>query len=344
MAKVVANKASPETEEKIASIRRELMIEEKEGFEYSCLGVDAIQHKFSELGYSDEEIPKASVIKRVVRESGLRVQKKKRYKRVHSKKRYKKITPTQINEFYCIDFKGPLYLKGDGRPIYGFCVKDTVSGKVHVEITRTKSTDFVLTYFTQLFKKHAIPHYLQMDNERSFTGDFHHPKTIGRFLKFLLHARVEPIFIAPRKPWMNGSAEEFVKLFSKNFWARKQFKSEADVRLEVKKFETNHNRLQQWKLRDKALKMIPARTLDKDYKFNPQTKITTGRIHLIREVKNNGKINVLNEEINVDKGYANERIWTTIDVAQDLLTVHHKAKDDKKFRQIKKMSYKIANL
>ena len=154
--KIIANKTKPDIEAKIITIRKELMSGEKEGYEYCCIGVDAIQHKFSELGYSDDKIPKPSVIKRVIRENKLRVRKKKRYKRVRSKQRYRKIIPTKINELYYFDFKGPLYLKGSNKPLYGACVKDAVSREVVVEISTTKSMDYVLSFFIELFKKRDI--------------------------------------------------------------------------------------------------------------------------------------------------------------------------------------------
>jgi len=343
--KVIANKTKPEVEAAIITIRKGLMSGEKEGYEYSCVGVDAIQHKFSEVGYPDDRIPTASVIKRVIRESGLRVQKKKRYKRVHSKQRYKKIIPSKVNEFYCIDFKGPMYLKGSSQPIYGFCVKDVVGKEVVVDISTTKSMDFVISFFTDLFQKRDVPHYLQMDNERSFLGDFCHKRVISRFIKFLLHVGVEPIFIAQGKAWMNGTIEGFIRLFSENFWAKKQFKSRNDVRKEAKKFETNHNKLQQWKLKDKELKAIPSQRLDKNFYFDPvNIEITADKIHFIREVKNNGKVDVLNEEIEIGKGYVSERVWVTINVVERSLRVFHKAREAKRFKQIKRRGYEVMNL
>ena len=318
---------------------------EKMGYEYSCVGVDAIRHKFSELGYSDDKIPKLYVIKQVIRENKLRVQKKKRYKRVHSKQRYRKIIPTKINEFYYFDFKGPLYLKGSNKQIYVGCVKDTISGEVVVDISATKSMDYVISFFIELFKKRDIPKYLQIDNATSFLGNWCYKRFASRFIKFRLHVGVEPIFTAPRRPWMNRGIEEFVKLFSENFWARKQFKSEENVRQEVKKFENNHNKLQQWKLKNKNLKNILSRKRDKNFQFNPKRfEINTCGIHFIREIKNNGKIEMLNEEIMIDKGYVGERVWVTIDVVKHFLIVFYKAKDGKKFKQVKKMKYEVKNL
>ena len=242
-AKVIANKTKPDVEAKIIRIREDLMLGEKKGYEYSCVGVDAIQHKFAGLGYPEDEIPKPGVIKRVVKENGLLLKKRKRYKRVRSKQRYRKIVPTEINEQYCADFKGQLYVKGSEQRIYGMCVKDVISREVSVDISTTKSTNYVISFFTELFKKRDIPKYLQMDNERSFVGDFRHKRMIGRFVKFLLHVGIEPIFVAQGKPWMNGSVEGFIRLFSEKFWQKKRFKSKNDVVAEVEKFEANNNAL-----------------------------------------------------------------------------------------------------
>jgi len=62
-------------------------------------------------------------------------------------------------------------------------------------------------------------------------------------------------------------------------------------------------------------------------------------------VKSNGKIEVLNEEIDVGEDYVSERVWTTVDVVEHSLRVFHKAKDADKFKQIKmKTKYEIENL
>lgn len=343
--KVIANKTKPDLESKIVTIRKELMSGEKEGYEYSCVGVLAIQHKFSELNYSENQIPKASVIKRVIRENKLRVRKKKRYKRIKSKQRYRKIFPTKINELYYFDFKGPLYLRGNNKPIYGACLKDAISQEVVVDITTTKSMDYVLSFFIELFKKRDIPKYLQMDNATSFIGNWRHKRFASRFIRFLLHIGVEPIFVAPRKPWMNGGIEEFVKLFSEKFWVKKEFGSKEDVKKESKKFENNHNKLQKWKLRNRNVQRIRSKKLNKNFHFNPKShEVTASKIHFIREVKNNGKIRVFNEEIMIGKGYSNERIWVTIDVIEQTLRAFHKAKRANKFKEVKTMKYKIKNL
>ena len=54
-----------------------------------------------------------------------------------------------------------------------------------------------------------LSNYLQMDNGASFIGDVIHPRHFSRVVRLCLHLGVEPVFIAPRKPWMNGKIEDF---------------------------------------------------------------------------------------------------------------------------------------
>ena len=145
---------------------------------------------------------------------------------------------------------------------------------------------------------------------------------------------------------MNGSIEGFIRLFSENFWERKRFKSKEEVLAEAKKFETNHNALQQGKLRKDDTRSVPSRRLNVDFHFDPnkvETKAT--KIHFIREVKSNGKIEVLNEEIDIGEDYVSERVWVTVDVVEHSLKIFHKEINADKFKEIKmKTKYKIENL
>ncbi|KAF5411690.1 MAG: hypothetical protein C5S47_03300 [Candidatus Methanogasteraceae archaeon] len=55
-------------------------------FHHPSVGVDTIQCRMNKLGFSDDEIPSASTIKRIVKRQGLKVNKRERYKRIKSKK------------------------------------------------------------------------------------------------------------------------------------------------------------------------------------------------------------------------------------------------------------------
>ena len=61
--------------------------------------------------------------------------------------------------------------------------------------------DNVIEFLFSLWTENAIPNY--------FTGDLMHPLHFSRVVRLYLHLGVEPVFIAPSKPWMNSMIEDF---------------------------------------------------------------------------------------------------------------------------------------
>ncbi|MEA3281484.1 MAG: hypothetical protein U9Q68_02835 [Euryarchaeota archaeon] len=82
--------------------------------------------------------------------------------------------------------------------------------------------DNVIGFLLDCWTKNAIPNYPQMDNGASFIGDLMHSKHFSRVVRLCLHLGVEPVFIAPSKPWMNGTIEDFNGEFGEKLWEREQ--------------------------------------------------------------------------------------------------------------------------
>ncbi|MEA3280949.1 MAG: hypothetical protein U9Q68_00030 [Euryarchaeota archaeon] len=160
-----------------------------------------------ELDHSEDEMPSLSTIKRIIKRNGLVVRKKKPYIRRKSKKRYTLPAPTKANEVHQMDFVGPRHIKGCGR-ILSLNLIDVVSSKAHIQQYAGQTMDNVLEFLIGYWTKNAIPNYLQMDNGASFIGDLMHSKHFSRVVRLCLHLGVEPVFIAPSKPWMNGTIED----------------------------------------------------------------------------------------------------------------------------------------
>jgi hypothetical protein len=55
--------------------------------------------------------------------------------------------------------------------------------------------------------------------------------------------------------------------------------------------------------------------------------LTDGKIHFIRKVDNEGRINVLNETFKVGKEFIGEYVWATICLAKRKMKVYYRAKD-----------------
>jgi hypothetical protein len=69
--------------------------------------------------------------------------------------------------------------------------------------------------------------------------------------------------------------------------------------------------------------------------------LTDGKIHFIRQVDNNGTINVLNEVFNVGEEFISEYIWATINTGKQRMEVYYRAQDQDVAALIKEFDYEI---
>jgi transposase InsO family protein len=336
-------KTGTEIESTIVNIRKALMAGNEQESKYLGIGADAIQYRMEKQGFSKDEIPSVSTIKRIVKKHGLKVNKRERYKRVKSKKRYTILNPAQINEMHQMDFVGPRFIKGYGA-VSSLNLIDVVCNRVHIAQYDTKSTDNIIDFLIRYWRNNPIPRYLQVDNGMYFIGDFKYPRKFSRFVRFCLYAGVEVIFINPKSPWMNGSIENFNGWFDEKFWAKETFTNLEDMRAKSTHFVGQYNDLSAWKKRNKSLEQInPARILNNSLKI-PLGKLplTKGKIHFIRMVDNEGKISVLNEAFKVGKEFISEYVWATICMKTQTLEVFYRAKDQDTAVLIKKIEYELS--
>ena len=142
---------------------------------------------------------------------------------------------------------------------------------------------------------------------------------------------------------MNGSIENFNKWFGGKFWEKETFTSLEDMRTKSKHFVDQHNALSAWKKRDKGLERIkPVRILKDAAEINlDKLPLTDGKIHFIRKVGNEGRINVLNETFKVGKEFIGEYVWATICLAKQTIEVYYRAQDQDAAALIKEFDYKV---
>lgn len=341
VAKQIYNRINEEIEQAVVKIRMELMAGNNDEYRYSFVGAEAIQFHMEKLGYGSSDIPSTSTIKRIVRRNKLRVNKPERYKRVRSKGRYTIINPKCVDEMHQMDYVGPRHIKGYG-PINSLHLKDVVGRQVAGRQYKEKSMDNAMVFLLDYWKQHPTPKYLQVDNGMCFAGDFKHPKSFSRFVRLALYVGIEVVFIAPSKPWMNGTIEEFNKDFARLFWKKEQFVNLDDIRRKAPKFFEQQNEFNIWKLNDKNLESInPKRILPEDFTIDVnKLPLVAGKIHFIRIVDSNGRISVLNEYFNVGKEYIGEYAWATIETRKQTLTIYY---NDEKLQvmEIKKFYYKM---
>jgi hypothetical protein len=181
----------------------------------------------------------------------------------------------------------------------------------------------VIEFLLDCWTKNAIPNYLQMDNGASFIGDLIHSRHFSRIVRLCLHLGVEPVFIAPSKPWMNGTVEDNNCDFGGKLWEREQWTDLEHIRDEAKIFLMRHNNRQDWKCRKTDPDAIPHRKLPEDFEIDANNlPITEGKVHFIRQVREDRTISVRGEDFDVDESLAYEYVWATIDTKQELRKVY----------------------
>ncbi len=80
----------------MVNVRKSLLEGATEDTKYRCIGAVEIRFRMHELGYSEDDTPNLSTIKRIIKRNCLIVQKRKRYIRCKSKKRYTLLNPTKV--------------------------------------------------------------------------------------------------------------------------------------------------------------------------------------------------------------------------------------------------------
>jgi putative transposase len=335
------NRTDNKIELVIVKIRKSLMNGIDESSRYSFVGAEAIKFKLEELGYKPSEIPSLSTIKRIIKRNKLLVYVKERYKRVKSKGRHTIIKPTSIDEMHQMDFVGPRYIKGFGN-INSLHLKDVVGRQVSGNQYIEKSMDNVLSFLLDYWKSHPIPKYLQVDNGMSFVGDYKHQRSFSRFVRMCLYVGIEVIFIAPAKPWMNGTVERFNKEFDRLFWRRENFTNLSDIREKFKVFNENQNKFYQSKLKFENLNSItPNRMLGSDFEINLNNiPLVSGKIHFIRVVDCDGNIILLNERFHVGGEYIGDYTWQTVDTREQVIIMSYND-ENMVVREIKQLKYTI---
>ena len=116
-----------------------------------------------------------------------------------------------------------------------------------------------------------------------------------------------------------------------------------DMRTKSRHFVDQYNVLSVWKKRNQEMQQIePVRILKGATEINwSKLPLTDGKVHFIRQVDNDGQINVLNEAFSVGKEFISEYIWVTICLRKQRLEVYYRAQDQDVAALIKEFDYDV---
>jgi hypothetical protein len=310
---------------------------------YSFCGAVAIHQELDNLGYRNK--PALSTINRVLKRNGLIDKQKKEVKEKSSKKYFPHIKARHPGHVHQLDLVTPRYVKG-----YGVIISvnriDVYTAQVNLEQYQSKGVDSIIRFIIDDWKAFGIPRYLQLDNEASFRGSLYHPRTFGKLSRFCLNFGVELVFIPFNEPWRNAHIESFNSRFDKMLWQYIDFKDLDHLRSESKKFRDKHNNYQEYR-KNNFGKQKPTsyqtRYLPKSFSFDisQDLPITRGRLHFVRMIKENGSINILNEDIYVNKSLSFEYVWVIISTKDRNLKIWYQPEIKAPKELIKTKSYEL---
>lgn len=290
----------------IVQTRRRL-VKQKVGL----IGARAIRRELRNV-IASTSLPSLATIKRVLRQHGL-IPKSLQPRGVYFPK------PLQVvsGRLHALDWTCR-YLE-EGLKIYAFHTLNLHTRACTQTIATHKRYETVRAHALQAWKSLGIPHFLQLDNDAAFCGDYKTPRIFGKFVRLCLYLGIELIFLPVAQPEHNGEVEELNGLWGRAFWTRRRFTSFAQVcrtsptfvhwymtayappflgertPQQAQRQESNHH------LTTKQILQLP-----------DPLPITAGRIHFIRQVQPDGTITLLNETWKVSRRLAGKYVWATI--------------------------------
>jgi putative transposase len=125
----------------------------------------------------------------------------------------------------------------DGRRLKWLSIVDEYTREcLALEVGRGMTSDRVIEVLVELFAVRGVPKHIRSDNGPEFIA-----AAIRRWLE---HATVGTLYIAPGSPWENGYAESFHSRFRDELLDRDEFTSLAEARSLGSKWrlEYNHRR------------------------------------------------------------------------------------------------------
>lgn len=279
-----------------------------------------------------EPLPSLRSVNRILDRNGLVRRREGPY--VPKGTRYPDFPSKVPNQRHQADFVGPRYLKGRTGKLrfYGLNVVDLATGRCACEPMTGRSQNVVYKGFWSIWKRLGMPRNLQVDNEMVFYGSPTYPRGMGPLIRLCLHFGIEPWFIPQAEPWRNGVVEKFNDHYKQKFLARVQMETQEELRIGSITYEEKHNsRYRYTKLNGRtplgALKELSGTALrfppDQVAPKSPMEKPVSGRYHLIRLIRSDGKLDIFGEKFLVSPNLHLEYVVATVDVKEQKLKLVH---------------------
>jgi len=272
-----------------------------------------------------------------------------------------------------IDFIWPRFLAWDSTP-YHFLSRRYIRPEKNwqIDIINSQTTEQTIQKLASDRELRPIPQVLKIDNDSAF-GMLKSWKTkdcIWSFTKRLLYLGISPLYSVPREPWNNWNVEWQNSIFNQPFWQEILFDSPAHLKTEVVRFNTKYKQYSDLVSTSKEdmekLQITQSTILDFCDKYNidkeqlvskkyyeklDKKDFKTNKIYILRKVlriwekqaeDEIWQIEILWNNINLNKSYINSIVFCEIDIKEDILTISQEI--EWVLNTIKSIHYKVKNI
>lgn len=238
------------------------------------------------------------------------------------------------------------YLPG-GEKVYAFHTLDLATHALAQTLAKDKTTETACAHLLAACREIGLPDWLRLDNDSAFTGLGRRTRLFARFVRLALYLGIEPLFIPPGHPQCNHEVERVNGLWASQFWDRNYFRTRQALDKKSPQFLTWYQTYDppalggltvaqaqaaepRSRLRAAQVKAVPA-----------ELPLTAGRMHFVRRVSADGRIEILKEHWPVSRTLAGEYVWATLDLRQAELWIYHRASARAQARLVRHYVYEV---
>ena len=267
-------------------------------------------------------------IERIIQRSGL-AQPRRRRSRSGPKRVYPgpHTAARRRRDLHEVDFVGPLYPRG-GTRLEVLSRMDIASGEARSWVRTRQTSDVACECLWDDWLAGGVPRYVQMDNHACFTGGPNDRRRTGSVIRLCLYVGVQPVFIPAHAPFYNAHVESYQGLWQERLWKRQDFTTGEQLQEKLDGLAAELAGYRAYKRQLQSTSPVAprsVRTLRADLERPQNIPLCWGRIHVIRQVPEDGVIHILRKTIRVPSTLAHDYVWAIIDTRRQTVTVTHRA-------------------
>ncbi len=315
----VANRSDPKLEALVLSVRARLARQP-----WAQIGAPAIAWELHKLHL--RKIPELRTIERILERAA--VPRRERRLRYAAKGTPYPALPTPgPNDLQEADLIGPRHLRG-AVPFHVLNVVDIGRRAAACELQAGKTDAETAASLIRIWGRLGIPKRLKLDNWLIAQ----HGRRLPRTVWLCLALGVIPVFVPFREPWRQGVIEHFNDTFDKRFFRSERFRDLSHLARRLLSFERFHNANHRYAALGRAtpdefaarLGFAP-RLLAPGFVM-PVRLPRRGRIELIRLIRSDRVLQVLDERIVLGPELVHEYVTAILHVRRAELEIVHQGK------------------